>query len=450
MKWPGRRLSTRARVAALLGLFLLAAFGPLVARFSAQPASRYALTAALAQHRTVDISASRHRLGIDRATYNGHLRSDKAPGQPLLAVPAYLTGRAFGAQPAAQLRLNGDLGLWWVTLWTAFLPFVALVVLMFLAASRRSWAAGFAAAVGLGVCTMMLPHATNLYGAALAGLAAYAGWLALEHGPPTTTRLICVGALIGSSVVVEYETAIVLAVVGIVVVQRVRSRAAWCALGAAGPLAILAWYQWAAFGRPWRTAHAYYATAAIRRQIVGYEFPGWHGIDATFFGNHGLLMTNAIVLVALLAAIMLVRSPDPVARRHAVVALAIMLPYLVLCVGWRGTPALEEPGPRYLIPALPFLAVPLAMAWARLRRAALVAMLLSGIVAVSAACTYILAAPQEQVLPVMLRRVWHHKFLPTIWSMAFGRFGIVLYVGSVALAAVALARAWHRNVPATS
>ena len=46
----------------------------------------------------------------------------------------------------------------------------------------------------------------------------------------------------------------------------------------------------------------------------------------------------------------------------------------MLCVVWKGTPALEEPGPRYMIPAIPFLAVPLAAAWPKVRRVALVAM----------------------------------------------------------------------------
>src|SRR6267378_7588233 len=127
---------TDRHIALLLGLVALVAFGPIVAGDSAQPASRYSLTAALAEHHSVDLGPYRQVLGVDRAVYRGHLRSDKPPGQPLLAVPPYLIGRAFGAEPATQIHAHGDLGLWWSTLWSATIPFAILLGLMFLACAR--------------------------------------------------------------------------------------------------------------------------------------------------------------------------------------------------------------------------------------------------------------------------------------------------------------------------
>ncbi len=282
----------------MLALFLIAAFGPLVAPVTSQPASRLALTAAIAEHGTVDIHG--YPLGIDRATYNGHLRSDKAPGQPLLAVPVYLVARAVGAQSEAHLRQNGNLTSWWVTFWTSLLPFVVLVVLMYLVASRYSpLGPSLAAAVGLGVCSMLLPHGVNLYGAVSAALGAYAAWAVLERGSPSNTQLVFAGVFAGASIAFEYETAIAVAVLAVFVVVRMRWRIWWFALGAIGPTVAVLVYQAAAFGKPWRTAHEYYATPAIRREIVGYMRPGWRGIDATIFGSHGLLLTNSIVLVGL-------------------------------------------------------------------------------------------------------------------------------------------------------
>jgi hypothetical protein len=418
-------------------LFLVVTFGPFVTPLSSQPASRFALTAALAEHGTVDVGG--YPLGIDRATYNGHLRSDKAPGQPIAAVPVYAVGKILGAESASVVRPFGNLGAWWVTFWTSFLPFVALVVLMFLVASRHAPVIpAFASAAGLGVCTMLLPHGVNLYGAALASLTAYGAWALLDGGSPTAGRLIAAGALAGASVAMEYETAIVLVALAVVVVVRARLRIAWYVIGAIGPAAVLAWYQTAAFGRPWQTAHEYYATAATRSSIV-YEF-GWRGFDATFFGSHSLLMTNSIVVVGLAAAVLLARPRVSAVRRHAVLALGIAVPYLWLCAIWKGTPALEEPGPRYLIPMIPFLAVPLAVAWPRVRRIALVAIAASGLVAVGSAVTDILTAQNQQVWPEMLGRIANGEFGLTVWSMALGRLGVVLYVASVAGCGVALVR----------
>jgi hypothetical protein len=422
-----------------LALLLVVAFGPVVATLTAQPASRLALTAAIAEHHTVDISGYPH--GIDRATYNGHLRSDKAPGQPLLAVPVYLSGRALGAESEAHKRAVGNLGAWWVTLWTSFLPFVALVVLMFLVASRHTrQLPALGAALSIGVGSMMLPLAVNLYGAALAALTAYAAWAVLDAVPPTDTRLIAVGALAAASVAMEYETAIAFAVLVFVALRRVHRRIAWFGVGALGPFLVIAWYDWAAFGKPWRTAHAYYATAAIRHRIVGFEV-GWRGIDATWFGPHGLLRTSPIVLAALLAAVVVARSPAPAVRRHALIGLAIAVPYLVLCMVWKGTPALEEPGPRYMIPAIPFLAVPLARLWDRIWQPAVLLAVWGAIIAVPATICFMLLGIGQSAFPELPRRVVDGEFLPTIWSMSLGRFGVVVHVASVAIVGAALVRA---------
>jgi hypothetical protein len=444
--WPGRRLSRRARSALLLGLLLIVAFGPFVAAITAQPASRIALTAALSEHHTVDIHG--YPLGTDRATYNGRLRSDKAPGEPLLAVPVYLVGRALGAQSEAHLRQDGNLGAWWVTFWTSFVPFVALILVMYLVASRYAPPLhAMAAAVALGLGTMMLPLSVNLYGASLAALAAFGAWAVLDRGSPSAARLLGAGALAGVSVATEYETGIVLVVLAVVVINRAHMRAAWFALGAAVPLIVAGLYQWVAFGKPWRTAHAYYRTAAIRRQIVGFSF-GWRGINATFFGPHSLLQTNPIVLVALTIAAVAARGSTADVRRHARIALAVTVPYLVLCCVWRGTPALEEPGPRYMIPAIPFLVVPLAAAWARLWRPAVLAALWGAYIAIAASVTFLLLGIDEPAIHRYTTRLTDHAFSPTLWSMAFGRFGFGVYALTVVAAGAAFTMHMRRDATA--
>src|SRR4029078_4175778 len=119
------------------------------------------------------------------------------------------------------------------------------------------------------------------------------------------------------------------------------------------------------------------------------------------------------------------------ARRHAIVAVAIVVPFVVLCAGWSGLPLLEEPGPRYLIPPLPFLAVPLAVMWDRLWQPALLFGAWGALIAIPATVTFFLVGVGQPAVPEFLRRVRDGDFLPTVWSMAFGRFGIALYVASV-------------------
>ena len=437
---------TSRRLAVLLGLTLLIVIGPLVAADTAQPASRYNLTASLAEHGSVDLTPYRHRLGVDHAIYNGHLRSDKAPGQPFLAVPVYLAGRALGAQSATRARERGDLGLWWDTLWSSTLPFLILVGLMFLAAerfARRNVA--LAVALLVGVCTMMLEHAVNLYAHDLAALFGFGAWLAVEHSPITVRRAALGGLLAGMAVLTEYESGIVLAVVAVYLLVRQRERIGWFVLGAMAPLGLLAWYQWDAFGAPWHTPSTYYAGTINGTTRGGYTVPGVHELVSVVFGNRGLIVGAPIAIVGVVAAVWLAISGSGPVRRHAIVGLAVVVPYLVLCAGWSGLPLLEEPGPRYLIPALPFLVVPLAATWDRLWRPMLIAGALGALVSIPTASTFILLRIKQPPFPELFNRVRAHQFLPTLWSMAFGRFGVVLYALSVVLAVAGLARVWPRS-----
>jgi hypothetical protein len=438
------------RLAVLLGLALLLVIGPIVGPDTAQPVSRYTLTASIAEHGSVDLAPYSHRLGVDRAVYRGHLRSDKAPGQPLLAVPVYLVGRAVGAESAAHARERGDLGLWWVTLWSATVPFVILVALMFVLAEKfAKRKVALAVALIIGLTTMMLPHAVNLYAHDLAALLGFGAWLVIERAPVTGRSAALAGLLTGMAVLTEYESGIILVVLAGYLIVRQRERFGWFALGALAPLGVLAWYQAVAFGAPWHTPSTYYAGAINGTTRGGYSIPGVHGLVSVLFGYRGVSVGAPIAFAALAGAAWFAISGTGSARRHTTVAVAVMVPYLVLCAGWSGVPLLEEPGPRYLIPALPFLAVPLALIWDRLWRPAILLAAWGALIAVPATVTFFLLGIDQPAFPELLRRVVHGEFLPTVWSMALGRFGVVVHLASVAIVAVAVVRAC-RAAPATA
>jgi hypothetical protein len=424
----------RERVPLVLGLLVVVVLGPVVAPSSSQPASRLALTAAFVEHRSVDIAPYRDTLGVDFATYRGHLRSDKAPGQPLFAVPAYAVARLAGAESAGHRRIDENLLQWWLTIWSATLPLALLTALLF-AECRRFASQGVALAVTLllAFTTMLLPFGSVLFAHDLAALLAFGAWLLVNRPPISARRAVAGGLLAGAAVLVEYELAIVVVALAGYLVVRERPRLGAFLAGGVAPAVVLAWYQWRAFGAPWRTPAAFYNLRS------GYTVPSPHDLWWMFGGGRGLWVGAPIAIVAIGAAIWLAARGEGDVRDHAIVGLAIIVPYIVLCAGWSGTPLLVDPGPRYLIPALPFLAVPLAALWDRVRIVAIPASVIGALVAAGATWMLLVVNTKYGLLEVYRAYFRDRMFNPTLWSMAFGRFGTVLYVTSVGAVVALLA-----------
>jgi hypothetical protein len=421
-------------------LLVVVAVGPIVARETAQPASRLSLTAAFVDHRSVDLGPYRRGLGVDFSKYHGHLRSDKAPGQPLFAVPAYALGRVLGAESAAHFRVHENLTLWMLVFWSATLPLAALLALLYVDCRRfSSKAQALAVTLLFGFGSMLLPYGANLFAHDLVALLGFGAWMLVSSGPIDSRRAVLAGFLAGAAVATEYEAAIVAAVLVAYLLVRDRRRAFPFLAGAVPPALFLAWYQWRAFGAPWRTPAAFYNSKS------GYRVPSPHDVWLIFGGGRGLWVGAPLAIVALGAAVWIAVTGRGRLRDASIVALAIAVPYIVLTAGWSGTPGLEDPGPRYLIPALPFLAVPLVARWDRVRVIAVPAAVLGAFVAAGATWTYLLVAQPFNVLNGYWYYVRTRAFAPTLWSMAFGQLGVIVYGLTIAGALAVLVMAYRRT-----
>jgi len=186
-----------------------------------------------------------------------------------------------------------------------------------------------------------------------------------------------------------------------------------------------------------RTAHARCTGQACATVVA--PRVGWF-LDATVW-SRGLLFTSPIVLIGIAGAVVTLRGRERAGRRRdASVALAVSACYLLLVSGFTAMPFLEEPGPRFLIPAIPFLAVPLAVAWERWPSLCRVVAGYGIALMLAASTTLLLVARGDSALHTYLARVLHREFLPTVWSIAFGRFGVVLYLLTAGVSIVWLVR----------
>ena len=423
----------RNRIDCALVLLVLVVFGPIVAANNAQPASRINLTAAIVEHHTIDTSAYPH--GVDYARYRGKLRSDKSPGQPLLAAPFYAAERAVGAESASHRRPNRDLTLWWVTFWSATVPFAALLVMIRRSAVRFvSPGAGLVITLALGFGTVMTPYAANLYGHILAATFGFGAWLMLERAGESRLRAGIAGLLAGAAVLVEYQVVIIAVVLLAAAFVLNGRRAWWFVLGAVPPALVLAGYQWRAFGAPWRTPYAYFAGSGNGGPDVGYSFPTLHAVAGELTGGRGLLLLSPLAIVGIVAAAVAARNASRIVRTHAWIALAVSVSYILLVVTWKGTQTLEVPGPRYLIPMVPFFAVPLSVVWARWKRAIVITAIWGAVVQLAATFTGVLIGQGEPIVHAYRPRLSGHHFLPTTWSISMGEAGMIFYLLTVAAA----------------
>ena len=432
---PSRSAAGHRRVALALALLAMALLGPAVARQDASSWSRTALTGGVVEDWTVDLED--FPIGVDRVVYDGEIRSDKAPGQPVFAAPFHAVYRAFGGESAKVERAHENLGLWWQTLWVSAVPFAGLLALMYLAASRVDRRTALPAAFAVGFGTLMLPFADHLYGHILSALAVFASWLLVRERPSPRAALAA-GALAGFAAITEYQVALVVVIVGGALALHARDRLMPFVLGGA-PFAVFAGvYHWIVVGNPLRVPYS--LKDVHEGGIVGISFPQPEHLLEIGVGDRGLLVATPIVVLAVGAAVVLAREPGPW-RRDASVALASFVTLVCVQAGgsmppWGG----ESPGPRYVVAAMPFLAVPLAASWSRLRPLTPLVAAWSVAVMLLPTFTQPLLDNRASAIPTWIRLAGRGEFTPTIFSMAAGSVGVVVHLLLVMAAGAYLVR----------
>jgi hypothetical protein len=160
-----------------------------------------------------------------------------------------------------------------------------------------------------------------------------------------------------------------------------------------GALPALAFNQWA-FGSPFRFPYEGWTVGEGAKPlpgIFGLTFPDVHALLALLFAPAGLASLSA----GAVGAVLLARR-----GRRAEGALLVGLPvaYLLYNASFVEPFGGASPGPRYLVPALPFLAAGLAPAFRRIPGAALGLAVATGTFLAAATITSPLAAWDGQVL----------------------------------------------------
>lgn len=351
--------------------------------------SRLALALAIVEDQAVTIDRFAPYT-IDKAFYQGHFYSDKAPGMAFLAVPLLAVLRA----PLVALGIDSTSTLSGVDIdhiqAPGFYIFAMRISILFIS----TLATAVAAAMMFGLCrdlrasrngalfasfawafaTPMLGWSTSFFGHATAASLLVSGLglvvranLTPAQPAPDFGRGFAAGIVLGLGFVVEFTTGpalVCIAVLGLLYAGRRPFLLTGALIGGIAALIPLLAYNHAAFGAPF---HLGYANVV---DFVGMQ-SGWFGVSRpdphiawqVLFGpSRGLVWISPFLLLAPLAYLQAWRGmPQGV----VLVLLAVPVLFLLINAGYAYWDGGWSTGPRHLTPGLAFACVPFAALWDR-------------------------------------------------------------------------------------
>src|SRR4051794_2407804 len=293
----------------------------------------------------------------DKAWVDGHFYSVKAPGLPLVTLPEYMALDAAGAwstsrgaaeeashadhprwtppgpsypyllqygfDPKRAMRVASQVEdetpmVWALTLVGAVIPAVLLLPLVRWAAERIEPGYGTAAAITLGLGTIVMTFAAEYFShvaSAALGFAAFAILYREREGPPRLAPVAAAGFAAGLAVTFEYPLGLLGAILFAYALSRRAPRppralayGAAAVIGAAPALAFNAW----ALGSPFD--FAYSGAVAVQgysgHAVLGLNDPGFFGIGLPRPGaaldllvaSRGFLTLTPVLAVAVAGA----------------------------------------------------------------------------------------------------------------------------------------------------
>jgi hypothetical protein len=418
---------TKKRLALAAILLVGVAYGTMIQSFSWNQTSHYDLIRSL-NHDGTTIDAYAANTG-DKVEYKGHTYSARAPGLALFALPFYDALNLVGAESWTDAHVAppnhpGDEMIYLIGLWGNVLPGLLLLLLVWRVAERFEPGYGAATTVTLGLGTMVLPLSTLLFShvfTAFLGFAAFALMLRERDGPPSPMLLALAGLAMGYAVASEYPLFFVSLVLGLYLLSRrdsftalgiTRRAGAYIAGGIVGIIPLLIYNHYAF--NSW-THLAYSDVPRQQKGFFGIGAPSLKVLSTLLFDSRGLLTISPVLIMGAIGAVILYKRGK---RAEALTIGGICLCYVGYNSGYYLPFGGGFMGPRFLTTMLPFLAVPLGIAFKRYPGPTIALAAISITTTVLATITHPLVGYENETV-VWVRYLSKALFQPTIAS-AYG------------------------------
>lgn len=333
---------------------------------SANELSRVYLAESLIEDGTVSVDGSiaRHGRIFDLSVRELDGRrvhySDKAPGVALTALPALAIHKIVSSSQgeeglATQVRL--------VRIFGATLPTLLLLILL-LRFLREELASPHLPAIlvlAYGLGTVATPYASLAFGHQLSALLLFGLFLRVRgtSAESPERHLVVTGLIAGTSLLVEYQNAIILVPFMVWFLARARfslRAIGFATLGTVPPIALLLSYHQAAFGSPLLTGYSFIASSFAEVHAQGLLGIAWpkpeHAVLSFFSPQKGLFFFSPWLLFGALGLFRMERRGDHRFHIALVVLYALFVSAMVYPVGgWTVSQ-------RHLAPMVPFLLLP--------------------------------------------------------------------------------------------
>lgn len=372
--------SIRSRWVALwLAGILFVSFAFFLPHWDWNQTARLDTTVALVNHNTVAIDRYQANTG-DKDFYAGHYYSGKSPGQSLIGVPIYAAYKGFltlkGNPPADTA--DDDASRYVEILLTCGIPATLLLLLFF-------WFLGYFSTsvfnravltLALGLATNIFAYAQNLFGHVPVTTLLFGGfvlvWILTHEDAsrgkvshwlkcrPTFTACLA-GFAFGMAFLFEYPPVLIAILIGIYALTRLPLRLlVLMVVGALPPLLVVLGYDYAAYHNPLTLGYTSGASVLFKgAQTQGFGGLVWPPKPEAMWGMsfspyRGLFFLSPFLLLALPGFWLWRRKGG----WEWLLCLAIVIIFfftMTMYVVWDGGVVV---GPRFLVPILPFLALP--------------------------------------------------------------------------------------------
>ncbi|NUN12936.1 MAG: hypothetical protein HUU55_04805 [Myxococcales bacterium] len=302
----------------------------------------------------------------------GILYSAKAPGTSFLGVPVFAVLHSIGD------TVDKTVAIFWLRLLCVVIPSIVFLWLFHWFLVRRGIKESVAllCTVGLGLGTMFFTYGQMFAGHQLASLTLFGAFMCVAEasscaGARRSRWFVGAGALLATSVAMEYPTLFAAATVALYLVSVVGTKwRHWFAVltGSVLPIFAVMSFHTVAFGRPWRTPYSSLENPHFVKDIapgfLGLQGPTWEAFWGSFFVPYnGLFFFSPWLLLAavgcfwwILRYLLKKNSPtNPNSVNHVMfaVSVAMICAYCVFISShslWRGGWTL---GPRYIVGIVP-------------------------------------------------------------------------------------------------